>query len=295
MRLFIPYIACALALLTVNVSYAYDFQFYAIDDYDAVGMPGNYLSQACIEGYYFYWAMVEYWNSCDDWAENGGVNWQDWATEDAFVNWTEFAYYAGHGCWDGPVYGDRALMPVGGCNGHLNVMHPAYYEFGAIHDDLKWVAWSACSTLFDGVTDSSYVNWNALSRYFQVFQGLHTLVGHRATMAEGTWTEWSPGFWPWEWFDTTSYNSGVLSRCFVINMYCGYSILCSWFYACDAVLYGGLESGFEAAAICAEPDGWDSGASYPCETILNPHPDYTQSLTGFHYYWYRHGTPTYSY
>jgi hypothetical protein len=264
-----------------NKAVAVGFQRYAIDKYDEVGLPSSKnLPYSCQESDYFFWAMVDHGNVCVWGKENGNVHWIDWATDGAFVNADDFAFFVGHGGTNGPVYGTHGYV------GTVNMMAPPKYEFGAEWDKLKWVAWSACNTLYDGVTDGSYVNWwgspHPASRWFQTFKGLHCLCGMRS------WT-WYGDWWSWIW----KYNSGLRGKYFVNRMYNGECITDAWFHANNTIIYGKLGKGFEAAAMNPHIGTWETGTNYHGEKITSPYADYSGWIPGFWYYWYRRGSPTY--
>ena len=87
----------------------------------------------------------------------------------------------------------RAVMPT------ITPVNFATMVTGVVRDVHGIGAWKddfTCETLFDGVTDQSHVNWYdgdlAVSRWFQVFNGLHCIVGNRSLGIVGWWKSRMP-------------------------------------------------------------------------------------------------------
>lgn len=260
----------------------YKFEYYAIKRYDLIG-GGKNLKWSINEGRKFYWRMAAYGESCNYWAEDAGVQFNDWAGTNARVNWTDIVYFAGHGNSNGPWYSGR------GDSGGVLQMQPNNYRWGkntSGQPTLRWCVWSACNTLYDGVQDSSHVNWGsgslALSRWFQVFRGLHSIMGMRSLGWQGEWVQYEDAWWYWH--DTRD-----RAKYFVNMVHAGYTLHHAWFMANRKTVWKHLDRGFEAAVLsaCAE------GTNYGSETFLAPYPDYVGTPTGYNYQWYRIGSPSY--
>ena len=259
----------------------YRFEYFAICDYDAIGGGGN-LSHSVNEGRKFYWKMVDRGHTCSYWAEDAGVNAYDWAyDQQARVNWADLAYYSGHGDQFGPWYSARAW------DGGVLQMQPAYYRWGkdaSNQPTLRWATWAACLTLYDGILDASGCNWYdppwPLERWFQTFQGLHSIHGMRSLGWEGNWYEYD---FPW-WYE---HDTRDRAAHYVNLLHDDYQFHNAWFIANRRTVYSHLDEGFESASLCAYTEGTDYGN----ETLTYPYPDYVGTPTGYNYIWYRIGSP----
>ena len=259
----------------------YRFEYFAIDDYDALGGGGN-LHFEINEGRKFYWEMVEHHHNCLYCAENTDVDCGDWGYgADARVNWADIAYYAGHGDYNGPWYSHYGSDDAG-----LLQMEPDKYRFGKNAADeatLRWCVWSACKTLYDGVEDASSVNWwdspYALSRWFPTFQGLHSIMGMRSLGWSGEWYEASSCYYR----DTRQ-----RARRFVDKLHNGYTFSRAWFMAQRETVYDQMDEGFEAGVLAADTEG----INYIEETFWDPFPDYVGTPSGFYVEFYRIGSPS---
>lgn len=261
----------------------YRFEYYAIDRYNLIGGGGD-LHWSINEGRRFYWKMDERGHTCPYAAEDDGVQPLDWTYGNrARANWADIVYYAGHGDVNGPWYSNRAYE-----SGALQ-MQPSNYRWGrneAGEPTLRWAVWSACSTLYDDVQDSSRVNWwdppNPLSRWFQTYEGLHGVLGNRSLGWQGEWVQYESGWWYWH--DTRD-----RADKFVRMLHDGYTFNNAWFLSNRQTVYDRMDEGFEAAALWAHAEGND----YAAETLTAPYPDYVGTPGGFTYHWYRIGRPTY--
>ncbi len=259
----------------------YRFEYFAIDDYEALGGGGN-LPFSVNEGRRFYWKMVDNHHTCLYAAEDAAVQCEDWGYQaNARVNWADIAYYAGHGDYNGPWYSHYGADDAG-----VLQMEPDKYLFGKNAADeatLRWCVWSACSTLYDGVEDASRVNWwdspYPLSRWFPTFQGLHSIMGMRSLGWQGEWYEASSCYYR----DTRQ-----RARRFVDKLHNGYTFSHAWFMAQRETVYDQMDQGFEAGMLAADTEG----VNYIEETFWDPFPDYVGTPSGFYVVFYRIGSPS---
>ncbi len=250
--------------------------YFAIGNYAALGDASN-LSQSLNEGRRFGNRMVALGHPHTYHAENTAVNWDDWTGgPSARVNNAEIAYFVGHGNSDGPFYSSK------GFNGNTYMMVPSQYRLGRDNggqNTLRWAVWSACETLYDGVTDQSRINWDGpvapLNRWFQAFNGLHAIVGMRSLGWQGYWHGGSD--------DTRQRASD-----FVNLISGGTDFSWAWFLANRYCVWDELDRGFESAVLTAEAEGTD----YSTELFTAPYPDYTTPPTGFYYATWRIGNPS---
>ncbi len=260
----------------------YRFECFSINDYDAVGGGGD-LHFSNNEGRRFYWTMHGYGHTGIYGAEDGDVICDDWGYGvNAKVNWGDMAYFAGHGDYNGPWYNLH-----GRDDADVLQMCPDKYRFGrdpSGAQNLRWCTWSACSTLDDGVRDSSRANWwdgdLALSRWFQVFEGLHSIMGMRSLGWQGEWYDFA---------DIAIYDTRLRAQRYVDYLEDdGYTFTYAWFMANRKTVYDRMDRGFEAATLSANTEGTD----YTLETSRSPFADYLGTPTGFIYNAYRIGSPS---
>ncbi len=258
----------------------YKFEYMAIRHYDQIGGGGN-LKWALNEGRRFYWKMRDYGHTCVYWAEDTGVSWRDWAVkEQARCNSSNIVYYAGHGNSGGPWYSSRMY------DGGTLKMKISNYRFGKNPSgtlNLRWIVWSACETLYDGVQDSSHVNWDSgslgLSRWFPTFNGLHQIIGNRSLGWMGQW---------WDWGAFGIRDTRQRADEFVRRINNGEVNSSAWFLANRHTVWDHIDKGFEAAVLSAIAEG----TNYGDERFKTPHPDYVGTPSGFNYEWYRIGSPS---
>jgi len=258
----------------------YRHSYYAISDYASIG-GGSNLKQSINEGRRFGNRMVEHGHPHVYHAENSAVNWDDWAAGAAArANGSDIAYFVGHGNSDGPFYGNK------GNDGQTLMMWPGNYKLGRDtggQPTLRWAVWSACETLYDGVTDQQSINWDGpnlpLNRWFGAFNGLHAIVGMRSLGWQGTWDG--------GWFGDSG-DSRQRASDFINQIAAGTNFSWAWFLANRWCVYDVLERGFESAVLFAVADDTD----YSTERFTAPYPDYVGTPTGYYYDTWRIGSPS---
>lgn len=102
-----------------------------------------------------------------------------WTGEDAEVNKVDFAFYAGHGCGKGPVFG---------CNPGYPIYCKDDIRFGGNHY-LKWVMAVSCSWFAPPEHDGCNTGLSVKVRWLPCLKGVHAIMGHQAVTWEHEFME----------------------------------------------------------------------------------------------------------
>jgi hypothetical protein len=258
----------------------YRCQYYAIDDYASIG--GSPDLMYCVdEARWFTNNMLARRQPfvLTYRAENRQVDWPDWSggASARVNNNANFVYYAGHGNGSGPCYCNHG----NDADGHLQ-MHPNLERWGrdpAGNPSLRWATWMACETLYDGVRSGGPANMgsgpDSLTRWFQCFEGLHSIQGMRSLGVVGDWTSW--------WY---TYHSSRRGGAYADLLNNGYTLSEAWAQA-NRPIFAAFSMGFESAQLSA----WTGNINYGYETIATPYPDYVGTPATFSFRSFREGEP----